>query len=170
MSSTMDIVYYPDPVLQRRAEASGRSPADLRAFVDGMIDAMVEAHGVGLAAPQVGEGLRLFVASETGSADDAVVFLDPRIEPFGRIVEMEEGCLSLPGIRADIRRPESVRVAFTDLDGHERTAEFHELMARIIQHEYDHLDGILFFERMSETDRLRIRPDLAALEEQYVPR
>ena len=83
---------------------------------------------------------------------------------------MEEGCLSLPGIRADIRRPESVRVTYTDLDGRERTEEFHELMARIIQHEYDHLDGILFFERMSETDRLRIRPDLAALEDQYVPR
>jgi peptide deformylase len=166
----MDIVYYPDPVLQRRAAASGRSPADLRAFIDGMIDAMVEAHGVGLAAPQVGEGLRLFVASETGNADDAIAFLDPRIEPFGPIVEMEEGCLSLPGIRADIRRPESVRVTFTDLDGREQTEEFHELMARIIQHEFDHLDGILFFERMSETDRLRIRPDLAALEEQYVPR
>jgi peptide deformylase len=166
----MDIVYYPDPVLRRRAEASGRSPADLIAFVDGMIDAMVEARGVGLAAPQVGEGLRLFVASETGSAEDAVAFLDPRIEPFGPFVEMEEGCLSLPGIRADIRRPESVRVTYTDLEGVERTEEFHELMARIIQHEYDHLDGILFFERMSETDRLRIRPDLAALEDQYVPR
>ena len=83
---------------------------------------------------------------------------------------MEEGCLSVPGVRRDIRRSEGVRLRWTDLDGEPQEGEFHGLIARIIQHECDHLDGILFFERMSEADRLSIKDDLAALEEQYQPR
>ncbi len=165
----MRIVFYPEPVLQRRAEEVPAAGDELRTLVEGMLEAMVEAHGVGLAAPQVARGLRLFVASDTGRAEDAMVFLDPEVQPFGPIVEMEEGCLSLPGINAQVLRPEGVRVAWTDLDGERRSGEFHELMSRIIQHENDHLDGILFFERMTEADRLRVRPDLSALEEQYRP-
>jgi peptide deformylase len=83
---------------------------------------------------------------------------------------MEEGCLSVPGVRRLVQRPESVRLAWTDLDGTTREGEFHGLLARIVQHECDHLDGVLFFERMSEADRLSIKDDLAALEEQYRPR
>jgi len=165
----MQIVYYPAPVLQRPAETVDPSDPDLRALVDGMLAAMKEAEGVGLAAPQVGRGVRLFVAAETGEPADAIACLNPRIEPFGPIVEMEEGCLSVPGVRAMIRRPGSVRLAYTDLEGRERRGEFTGLMARIVQHEFDHLDGVLFFERMGEADRLRIRPDLDALAEQYRP-
>ena len=164
------IVYYPDPVLQRRAAEVEAVGPELAAFAAKMLVCMQEASGVGLAAPQVGRSIRLFVASQTGEPADGMVFLNPRIEPFGPIVELEEGCLSLPGIRADIRRTESVRLAFTDLEGEARTAEFGGLLARIVQHECDHLDGVLFFERMQETDRLRCRPDLLALEEQFQPR
>ena len=166
----MDIVFYPDPVLQQRAEPVAEDRADLRDLTTAMLEAMSEAHGVGLAAPQVALALRLFVASETGAVVDGVVFLNPEIEPFGPIVEMEEGCLSLPGMRADIRRPEKVRVKWTDFGGRRREDEFDGLMARIIQHEYDHLEGVLFFERMQPTDRLRVRDELRAFEEQFVPR
>lgn len=165
----MQIRYYPDPVLSKRAAEVEPGQPWLRELVDGMREAMAEAHGVGLAAPQVGESVRLFIATDTGDPADVLVCLNPRIEPFGAVVEMEEGCLSLPEVRAVIRRPESVRLTFQDLDGKDYTGEFHELMARIIQHEFDHLDGVLFFERMTEAERMRIRPDLEALEEQYRP-
>jgi peptide deformylase len=117
----------------------------------------------------VGESLRVFVASDTGEIEDAMVFLNPKIERFGAAVEMEEGCLSVPGVRRQILRPEGVRIMWTDLDGKPQEGEFKGLFARIIQHECDHLDGVLFFERMSEADRLSIKVDLLALEEQYTP-
>ena len=118
---------------------------------------------------RAGLPVTLFVATESGDPADAIIFINPEIEPFGPIVEMEEGCLSLPGTRALIHRPESVRITYTGLDGVQRGKEYGELMARIIQHEFDHLDGVLFFERMSETDRLRIKPELETLEKQYRP-
>jgi len=164
------VVYYPDPVLQLRAAEVTAFGPDLAAFAERMLVCMQEASGVGLAAPQVGRSIRLFVASETGEPADGMVFVNPRIEPFGKIVAMEEGCLSLPGIRTDIQRPESVRVAYSDLDGEARTEAFGGLLARIVQHEQDHLDGVLFVQRMQETDRLRFRLDLRALEEQFQPR
>jgi len=165
----MRIVFFPDPVLQRRAAAADLSDPGLRELAMAMIATMKEASGVGLAAPQVGRGIRLFVASETGEPEDAIVCINPRVEPFGAVVEMEEGCLSVPGIRRDVRRPEGVRLAWRDLEGQECSGEFHGLMARIIQHEFDHLEGVLFFERMTEADRLAIRPDLEALADQYQP-
>jgi len=166
----MHVVYYPDPVLQRPAAPVPEGWGGLRAFGEEMIRTMKDAGGVGLAAPQVGESLRLFVASETGEPEDGRVFANPRVEPFGPIVDMEEGCLSLPGMSALIHRPEKVRVEWTDLDGARLQGEFDGLLARIIQHEFDHLEGVLFFDRMTPADRLRVRPELRAFEEQYVER
>lgn len=167
----MEILFYPEPVLTRRAgPASGTPRERLAELAEGMLQAMKEASGVGLAGPQVGESLRIFVASESGDPEDSMVCIDPDVQPFGPVVEMEEGCLSVPGVRAVIARPEGVRMTWRDLAGGEHTGEFHELLARILQHEFDHLEGILFFERMSPADRIRVRPDLRALEEQYRPR
>jgi len=166
----MELVFYPDPVLQRSTEDVDSGRNDLCALAEGMLGVMKDNEGVGLAAPQVGQRLRLFVATNSGDSDNALICVNPRVEPFGRVIEMEEGCLSVPGFRAMIRRPEAVRVRFRDLDGVERDEEYHELLARIIQHESDHLDGVLFFERMTESDRLQCRPHLKALEEQYRPR
>lgn len=160
---------YPDPVLYRHAEPVG-VPSDQEDLVAGMLEAMQGARGVGLAGPQVGKIRRLFVASETGEIEDALIFINPEIEPFGKVVALEEGCLSIPGIRAEVMRPASVRVAWSALDGQRYHGEFGNLMARIIQHEFDHLEGVLFIDRLAPTDRLRIKPDLAALEEQYQPR
>ncbi len=166
----MRIVCYPDPVLRKRALDVDPRTKGLKELVQGMLEAMKEASGVGLAAPQVGESVRVFVASETGEVDKAMVCINPKLERFGATAEMEEGCLSVPGIRRQIVRPESVRLAWTDLDGVPHEGEFQGLIARIIQHECDHLDGVLFFDLMSEADRLSIKADLEALEEQYDPR
>ena len=166
----MEIRYYPDPVLARRAAPVEPGREGLGDFVAGMLATMVEAEGVGLAAPQVGESIRLFVASPSGKAEDALVCLNPRVQPYGPVAEREEGCLSVPGIRAVIPRPSSVRLAWQDLEGREHTGEFHDLMARILQHENDHVDGVLFIERMTPADRIRVRRDLLALEEQFLPR
>lgn len=163
----MHIVYYPDPVLLQRAGPVDPAWEDLAEFAAGMLATMEEAQGVGLAAPQVGRSLRLFVASETGKAEDGDVFVNPELEPFGPIVTMEEGCLSLPGIHAEIARPEFVRARWLDAAGERREGEFEGYLARILQHEFDHLNGVLFFERMAETDRLRVRDDLLGLADQY---
>ena len=164
---SMRIVYYPDPVLQKRAQPVDPAREGLRDLVEGMIHAMKDAAGVGLAGPQVGHSLRLFVASETGEIDDAMVFLNPEIRPFGSPHPFEEGCLSLPGINGLVTRSESVEVTWTDLDGERRTAEYTKLMARIIQHEFDHLEGVLFITRMTPADRIRIRADLESFEADY---
>jgi len=166
----MRIVCYPDPVLRKRALEIDPRAKGLKTLVEGMLEAMKEASGVGLAAPQVGESVRVFVASETGEIDKAMVCINPKIERFGATTEMEEGCLSVPGVRRQIVRPESVRLSWTDLDGETHEGEFQGLIARIIQHECDHLDGVLFFDLMSEADQLSIKADLEALEEQYDPR
>ncbi len=166
----MEIVYYPDPALRRRADAVALPREGLAELAQAMLLAMKEAEGVGLAAPQVAEGLRLFVASGTGEIEHALVCVNPVVQPFGPVVEFEEGCLSLPGVRAVITRPEGVRMSWEDLSGARHEGEFHALMARILQHEYDHLEGVLFFDRMTPADRLRVRPDLDAFEAQYRPR
>jgi peptide deformylase len=166
----LQIVFYPDPILQVRAGEVDPRAKGLKKLVEGMLEAMKEASGVGLAAPQVGQSVRVFVASETGDPKDAMVFVNPKIlELTGQSVEMEEGCLSVPGVRRNIQRAETVRLRWANLDGQELEGEFHGLLARIIQHETDHLDGVLFFDRMSESDRLSIRDDLKGLEEQYRP-
>ncbi len=166
----LSVVCYPDPVLNRKSEPVESGHPGLHELVRGMLEAMVEARGVGLAAPQVGESLRLFIACESGDPKESLICINPRVEPFGETVALEEGCLSVPDFRADVVRPEKVRMTWTGLDGEEHRGEFDGLWARIIQHEFDHLEGVLFIERLSETDRLRVRPDLKALEEQYQPR
>ena len=164
------LVLYPDPVLNRKAEPVALDLPDLPELIECLLATMREAHGVGLAAPQVGRSLRLFVAAESGDSDEALVCINPKIQPFGEAVELEEGCLSIPDLRADVLRPEQVRMTWTGPDGKECQGEFDGLLARIIQHEFDHLEGTLFIERLTETDRLRVRPDLKALEEQFQPR
>ncbi len=166
----MEIVYYPDPALRRRAAPVTLPREGLADLARAMLLAMKEAEGVGLAAPQVAEDVRMFVASETGEIAHALVCVNPVVQPFGPAVEFEEGCLSLPGVRAVITRPEGARMVWEDLDGTRHEGEFHALLARILQHEYDHLEGVLFFDRMTPADRLRVRADLDAFEAQYRPR
>lgn len=125
-----------------------------------MFDLMYEANGIGLAANQVDLPYRLFVLNVTGDAERSEaeqVFLNPVITSRKGAEEAEEGCLSLPGIYADVKRPERITVAAYGLDGLEFQYDLTGLPARAVQHEVDHLDGILFIDHLSPTSRMAIK-------------
>jgi peptide deformylase len=147
------------PVLRTRAREVERAElkqASLQKLIDDMIDTMHEYHGVGLAAPQIHEGLRIFVAAVAPDAEDPLspddepmVFVNPVVTPAGPvIVEDGEGCLSIPDIRGRVPRARGIRVVAWDRTGGKIDFASHDFPARVIQHETDHLDGVLFFDRM----------------------
>lgn len=163
---------YPDPALFERARplAIEDSGAAIQGRVDEMFQIMYQAGGIGLAGPQVAWSRRIFVINLTGEpaeTDCEMVFVNPEIsEPEGRDT-MEEGCLSLPEIRADVSRPERIHVRALDAQGRPFEVTAFGLLARCIQHEYDHLDGILFVKRLSITARLGVKRALKELERKY---
>lgn len=150
-----EIVKFPDPVLQQRAEPVTEFDADLRTLVDDMFESMYAAQGIGLAAPQVGISKRLTVLdlSFKEKPEDKIVLVNPEIiHREGKQYE-EEGCLSLPDIRDKVRRAAKVKVRAQDLEGKWFEMEGEELLSRAFQHEIDHLDGILFIFRVSGLKR-----------------
>ena len=147
---------YGDPVLRRRATAVETVTPDTRRLVDDMIDTMYDEVGIGLAAPQVGASVRLLVVGdEEGRGAQALV--NPTITGHGGQVTAEEGCLSLPGIFAQVTRSEWVTLEAQDLDGRPITITARGLRARVFQHEVDHLDGVLFIDRLEPVVRDRIK-------------
>ncbi len=157
---------YGDPVLRKKAEPVPEIDSDVLTLIDDMIETMYDAPGVGLAAPQVGVSLRLVVLDPTmGDAPGAAVALiNPELETHeGDREALEEGCLSFPDIRADIVRPTTVTVRYTKVDGEIAEIQDDELLARAIQHEYDHLDGVLFVDRMSSIRRRLLSKQLKEL-------
>ncbi len=164
----MEIVRYPDPCLRRRNAPVERFDTELEALAREMFQAMYRTGGVGLAAPQVGVNRRLLVYNPTGKAEESAeerVLCNPRIAWKAREKESgEEGCLSFPGIYAQVLRPVGVRVEALDLSGEPLALELSGWEARVFLHEYDHLDGILFIDRMSPADRLAVKPRLEELE------
>jgi peptide deformylase len=152
------------PVLRTKARALDRaevkSPA-VQQLIDDMIDTMFEYHGVGLAAPQVHEGVRLFVASlndtdeDEGADPEPLVVINPEITPVGaETVEDWEGCLSIPDIRGRVPRPRAVKLRALNRKGERIEVDAKAYSARVLQHELDHLDGVLFFDRMRSLDSL----------------
>ncbi len=175
--ASLRILAYPDPALRRRAEPVRGFSDSLRAVADRMIQLMHEAEGIGLAAPQVGLPWRLFIAhvpeDDNRSASSTpptatlrpVVYVNPVLsDPSGELVACEEGCLSLPEIRGDVRRPEIVSITAHGLNGEAFTMRGAGLLARCWQHECDHLDGVLIIDRMSQMSRLKVRSAVRALE------
>ena len=161
----LHIVIYPALVLRRRAKALERVDDQVRAVARRMLELMHEAPGVGLAAPQVGLDWRMFVANPTGEPVDDWVLINPTlIDPAKETEDREEGCLSLPEINGSIRRSKSITVKGLGLDGCPIEHRADDLFARIIQHENDHLDGVLIVDRMPEIDRLANRRQLRELE------
>jgi peptide deformylase len=146
------------PVLRAKArpleKAEIRSAA-IQQLIDDMLDTMAEYHGVGLAAPQVHEGVRIFVAAlDTGDDDEedgeAIAIINPEITIVGPdVVEDWEGCLSIPDIRGRVPRARAIKVRGFDRAGARLELNAHDFPARVIQHETDHLDGVLFFDRMT---------------------
>jgi peptide deformylase len=162
---SMKIVKYGDPVLERRAEDVTEFDDALRELVDAMFETMYEAHGVGLAAPQVGVSLRLFVmdcSSEERPAEK-IVLANPEILEMLGSAGGAEGCLSVPGFYSDLVRPARVRVRGQLADGSWAEYEFEELEARCVAHECDHLAGTLFIERLGPVRRDLIRRKIRKL-------
>lgn len=149
------------PVLRARARTVDKTElknATVQQFIDSMIDTMYEYSGVGLAAPQVHESIRVFVAMldpDGGGEGDAVVFVNPEISVKGdQVVEGWEGCLSIPDIRGRVPRAQHITISALDRHGKRFELELKDFPARVVQHETDHLDGVLFFDRMTSMDSL----------------
>jgi len=150
------------PVLRavaRPLERAQIKSAAVQKLIEDMIDTMVEYRGVGLAAPQVHEGLRVFVAmldtADEGAEAQPIAIINPELTPVGAdVVEDWEGCLSIPDIRGRVPRAREVKLRAFDQDGKRLELHAHDYPARIIQHETDHLDGILFFDRMRSFESL----------------
>ena len=183
---------YGDPVLRRKARAiqsvqapvsiPGFAPQTLRQVSDQMMETMFEARGVGLAAPQIGLGLRMFVAAEYEDDEEegsdaplrsrvlrTYTMINPVLKPIDKRKDdsYQEGCLSIPGIFEEgVKRARAVRVDYTDLDGQTQTIEAEDYLARIFQHENDHLDGVFFLDRLPPEVTEEYRKDLLAMQRQ----
>jgi len=157
----LEILTFPDPLLARTSERVENITQEIRDLSGKMIKAMIAAPGQGLAAVQVGVLKRVIVVDDKGDSAEGeigrVTMINPEItDSHGAQVD-EEGCLSLPTIYADLARPSRVEVSFTDLDGHHRQIELQGASARCLAHEVDHLDGVLFWDRLSKGRRLWLK-------------
>ncbi|HIJ71197.1 MAG TPA: peptide deformylase [Planctomycetes bacterium] len=161
------ITRFPAPVLARPAKPIDQITVDIRRLAGRMIDIMLETKGVGLAGPQAGVDLQIFVVSIDGTRENAKVYINPEISPSGPLEENDEGCLSLPGIYTKIKRHKKCTVTATDLDGNRFTQQSEGLLARAFQHEYDHLQGMLIKDRMGRVAAIAHRKRLKELENEY---
>lgn len=161
------IVAYGDPVLKKRAEEISERYLELDALIDNMFQTMYASNGVGLAAPQVGLSIRLFIVDGAPFDDDEVrkfkeVFINAVIrEESGQKWKFNEGCLSIPGVREDIHRKDEVYIEYYDRNWKFQKKKFDGLTARVIQHEYDHIEGVLFTDRISPLRRRLIQKRLS---------
>lgn len=166
---TLHLVEYPHPALFRKSKPLLRIDEGVRDAVEQMFDIMYESHGVGLAANQVALPYRMFVVNATGdpNSGEEMAFLNPILtRPRGTAIQ-EEGCLSLPGLRADVRRPQRVVVEAWSIDGEPIRIDLDGFLARVVQHEFDHLEGRLFTDRLPDAAGLEVKRDLELLEDIY---
>jgi len=169
----LEIVQFPHPTLRHQSKPIRRVDAGLRNVVDEMFKLMYAAQGIGLAANQVDLPYRLFVANLGGGdrgPDEEMVFINPVVSRPKGSEEAEEGCLSLPGVYAPVRRPAEISVTAYTMNGEMFQGELDGLLARVIQHETDHLDGVLFIDRLSDTAAVDVKEELAEFESQFAQR
>lgn len=161
-----------DPVLRKKAEAVERSriPLDVPPIIEMMSGLLAMEDGLALAAPQAGVSLRLFIAAPDHLEElkGHRIFINPELEPYGPSEKMEEGCLSIPGIYETLERPSRARIRAFDENGMPFSLDLSGLAARMVQHETDHLDGILFTDRLSPMKKRFLRRRLKELMEQAI--
>ncbi len=164
----LQLIQYPHPTLRFASKPLARVDDQLRGMIDLMFQIMYEHRGVGLAANQVNLPLRLFVANPSGEKDSGqeLVFLNPVIQKATGTIEAEEGCLSLPGLNGVVKRNKAVQVNAYSMDGKEINLKVEGFLARIIQHEVDHLDGVLFIDRMFDQGEI-LAENLARFEARF---
>jgi peptide deformylase len=177
----LELVKYGTPILRKKGERIAKLTPEIKKLIDDMFETMQERHGVGLAAQQIGKALQLTVIDVRDAKDrpstleldgqpaevDSImplVLINPEIKPYGETARAPEGCLSFPEIFGEIPRPEFVEVKA--LDGNFKPIEFRAggLLARAVQHEVDHLNGILFIDRMDKKTKDELRDELDALQ------
>ncbi len=165
---TYPIVVYGHPVLKKISEDIDKDYPELNKFIEDLFDTMYHSEGVGLAAPQVGKSIRIFVIDGTPAAEDEPeladfkkVFINAHItEKCGELVPMTEGCLSIPNMREEVNRESHIRITYYDEKWVYHDEVYDGYKARIIQHEYDHLDGILFTDRVNPLRKRLIKGKL----------
>ncbi len=165
----LPVTAYGHPTLRKVAEEIDKDYPDLDQFVSNMFETMYSSDGIGLAAPQVNRSIRLFIIDGTPYADKMPemqdfkkIFINPYIlENSGEKVTMDEGCLSIPNIREDVERPSEVVIEYYDQDWELKEEKYTGFAARVIQHEYDHLEGIMFTDKISALRKTLIRRKLS---------
>lgn len=155
--SLLDILYYPDPSLRRTAAPVAEVDGAMAGLVDNMLETMYDAPGIGLAATQVNVHQRVVVIDVSEENNTPLTFINPTIVSSEGKGEMQEGCLSIPGVYETVTRPSLVRVAAIDREGNPFEMDTDGLLAVCLQHEIDHLDGKLFVDYLSALKRNRIR-------------
>jgi len=165
--SSLTLVKYPDPRLREVCEPVTELDHRLRALVEKMFAIMYGANGVGLAAPQAGVTLRLFVANPTMEPDGERVYINPELIANAGSIESEEGCLSLPTMSCRIKRFATTTIRAQDLDGNTFEQAGEDLLARVFQHECDHIEGRLLIDRMSPVAKIANRRLLKDLEAEF---
>ena len=156
----LDILRYPDPRLRTPATVVDSVDDQLRTLVENMFETMYQAPGIGLAATQVNVHKRVLIIDISKEQNQPMVFINPEIVDKNGVEEMDEGCLSVPGIYERVQRAERIKVRALDLEGKSFEFEAEDLLAVCIQHEIDHLDGKLFVDYLSQLKRQRIRKKL----------
>ncbi|MDG1058387.1 MAG: peptide deformylase [Flavobacteriaceae bacterium] len=170
----LPIVAYGTPVLKKKGSDITPDYPAFEQLLENMWETMYEANGVGLAAPQVGIAIRLFIVDASPFADDdelteeeqkqltgfKKVFINPQIEESGEEWAFNEGCLSIPDIREDVYRQEEIQIRYWDENFKEHTEQYSGLAARVIQHEYDHIEGVLFTDKLSPLKKRLIKGKL----------
>lgn len=167
----LPIYLYGNPVLRKTAEEITLDYPDLSKLIDDMFDSMKKAEGVGLAAPQIGLSIRLFIIDtapfqELNPNEEAIqeVFINPKIEEYlGEDFAFNEGCLSLPDIHEEVIRKSEVIISYTDRSGNKLKKHFKGMAARVIQHEYDHLEGLVFIDRVSQLKKMILKKKLSEI-------
>lgn len=166
-----------DPILRKVGKEIAKDYPDLNILIENMFDTMQDANGIGLAAPQVGLDLRMFMVDLTPLAEDEdfediaellvdfkKVFINPTIlEESGEVWKFNEGCLSIPEVREDVSRHETITIEYYDENFEKHTDTFSDMRARVIQHEYDHIEGILFTDHLSSLKKKMVKGKLVKI-------
>lgn len=159
-----DIRIYPDPVLRKVSDPAQEVDDNIRALIKDMFRIMDEAGGIGLAAPQIGVPKRIITVSLNEKNFERLALIDPVIEHSSEATDvMEEGCLSIPGVNAVVERPSKVVVRGVARSGRLVEISASNLLARVLQHEIDHLNGVLFIDRLGMQEKKRVESDLMEL-------
>ena len=172
----LDFIYYGNPILRKKAKPVGNITDEIKQLVEAMIEAMDQKDGIGLAAPQVNHSIALFITrapiendeNDEWEKGEVRVFINPKILSYSSDEDyFSEGCLSIPKVYGDVFRPLKIKVEATNLEGKRFTEDFSGMSARVILHENDHLNGVLFIDRLDTSERKKIDSKLREIKKKF---